>query len=250
MTLAQFVSILFSYAIYNVVFGWKLAVLLIFGVGFHECCHLYAAKKLRYPTGGFYLLPFLGGVSFVTSQYRSLKDQAIVVLAGPLGGGLMACLFSVAYFITHIPIIGAAAVWMLILNMFNLLPLSFMDGGQLMGTITYSISRKFGLICKIISTLAAMALLLKMNWGLALVISLFGGMEISQEIRSFQNLKAGRRWLVPENYLNPPKILSKIQIGLTVLGHVGTTCLLGGTLVETLHQLQLQNVESVFNLLK
>ena len=86
MSLAQFILIIFTFSIYQVLLGWKIALLLVFGIGFHEMCHLWMAKRQGIPTGGFYMIPFLGGVAMIKGRYESLWQQSLVVLAIPLGG--------------------------------------------------------------------------------------------------------------------------------------------------------------------
>ena len=250
MSRKQLISYVVTTILYGFLLGWKWAALLTFGIGFHEMCHIWMARKQGLPTGGFYLIPFMGGVALMTGRYKTLWQQAQVVLAGPLGGGLMACLFCGVYFITGVPVIGAAGILMLLLNVFNLLPMSFMDGGQLMGTITYTVSRKLGLIVKIASSVVAAVVLLWMNPILSLFVVVFGGMEIHQEFRNYQNLKAGRRWLVPDTYLYPPTKLSTKQLIMTISGHLGTAVLLGSVLFITENAMHMDSIKTAYDLMK
>lgn len=184
--------------------------MLVIGVGFHELSHLWAAKRLGYETKGFYLVPFMGGVAFVKGPYKSYADQAFVVLLGPIGGGLLALATLGAYHLIGVDFLAAAALWMCYLNFFNLLPLAFMDGGQLMDTITYSVNRTFGMVLHIVSTLVAAVGLWFLNPILALVVTFFGGVEVIMEIRNWKAYRDGRTWLCSESYLHPPVPLSKL----------------------------------------
>lgn len=234
MFLAQLGSILLTFVVYSFLINWKIALLLMFGVGFHEGCHLFAAKMRGMNTKGFFLIPFIGGVALITSRYKSYWDQAIVVLAGPFGGGAMAALFAAAYYITGMPVIATAAMWMLFLNVFNLLPISFMDGGQLMGTVTYSISRRLGLVCKTLSVAVGLGILFYMHVGaLIFFLAWFGGLEVFNEWKHYNAFKSGRTWLCPDTYLLLPKKLSKLQMVMVIVGHL-TTALLWGSLMVAL----------------
>lgn len=210
-------SVILTFLVYTIFLNWKSALLMVVAVGFHEYSHLFAARKLGLKTKGFYLLPFLGGVAFVNDRYRSLKENAIVSLAGPLGGGLLALCCAIVYWSTDVRFFGEAAIWMAILNGFNLLPLSFLDGGQVMGTITYSINRTLGFYCLAISTVIAVILLSFLNLFLAGVIAFFGGMQIAREDQNLTHYNNNDLHLCSEDYLFPPKKLSRQQM-MVVIG--------------------------------
>lgn len=223
MLLMQLGSALLTFIVYSSLLNWKIALLLMFGVGWHEMCHIWAAKFRGLKTGGFYLIPFIGGVSLVKEPYKTRWDQAIVVLAGPLGGGLMGALFAGASIVFHSAPLAAASVWMLFLNVFNLLPISFMDGGQIMGTFTYSISRLVGLVCKGASLALGLGLLYFMHvGGLLIFIGFFGGMEVYQEWKNYSLLKSGKDFLVPDAYLYQPKKLTTKQVVITASAYAVT----------------------------
>ncbi len=217
---------IFTFFIYTLLVNWKAALLLTIGVGFHEYSHLLAAKYMGMKTKGFYLVPFMGGVAFVEGKYKSLGQQAFVVLAGPAGGGLLALVTAGAYLVTGVPFLAAAASWMCLLNLFNLLPLSSMDGGQLMGTITYSINRTLGMVCMVISNVVAAVIMWKVNMVLFALVLLFGGISVVDEIRNWNYFRKGMHYMCSENYLHPPKKLSGFQMFLTIAGWVGTFVIL------------------------
>jgi len=230
-TLKQIGFAIFTFAVYTALVNWQAALMLTIGVGFHEYSHLWAAKRMGLQTKGFYLVPFMGGVALVADRYRSYSQQAFVVLAGPVGGGLLALLTAGAYYLTNWPVLAAAAAWMCWLNMFNLLPLSFMDGGQLLTTITYSLNRKIGVYIYTASTLIACVVLFYFNWVLAMLVILLGGMSIFSELKNLQAWKQGQTYLLAEHWVNPPKALTKKQMAFTILGWVGALVILGVALV-------------------
>jgi Zn-dependent protease len=225
-------------AIYSFVFHsiWP-ALLLAGAISWHECCHLMAAKKMGLQTRGFTLYPFIGGVAVVGERYRSYGQQAFVVLAGPFGGGVGAVLTGAVFLGLHhwfhlnVGWLCATAYWMAFLNLFNLLPLSFMDGGQLMDTVTYSMSRTLGVVCQVISTIIACALLLMINPILGIFIVLFGGMQVYGEVKNLINWKQGTRWLCNDYWNNPPKSLNLMQGAATVVGWILTTVMLTALMI-------------------
>ena len=201
-----------TFIIYNLVVGWHMALLVMVSVGFHELCHLMAARKLGLKTGGFYFLPFIGGISIV-GKYQKLSQQAKVVLAGPMGGGALACLTYLLYLMTgsHYQFLGFSAFCMAALNLFNLLPLSMMDGGQLMNTISYSINRKAGFYLQLVSTVLAVIIIGYIRPILSIVVGALGFMPLLTEYRNQKNYQ-DKSWLCTEAYLNLPESMSTRQM--------------------------------------
>ena len=218
-----------TFAVYMAIINWKVALLLTVGVGFHEYSHLWAAKRLGLATKGFYLVPFMGGVAFITDRYKRYSQQSFVVIMGPVGGGLLALVTAGAWYLTGLPFLAAAASWMCFLNLFNLLPLSFMDGGQLMDTICYSVNRTFGMVLHIISTVVAGVVLWHFNPVIAGLVIFLGGGSLIVEIKNWDNFRKGKTWLCSDAYLNPPAPLSKKEMSLTATSWLVTLLILGAT---------------------
>jgi Zn-dependent protease len=214
-TLKQIASYILTIVVYAFFLNWKVGLMLIIGIGFHECSHLYAAHKLGMKTNGFYLVPFVGGAAFIEGPYKSFKDQVIVVLGGPIGGGLLAIVTGVAFYLTKIPILAAAANWMALVNLFNLFPFSFLDGGQLLYCITHSANKTLGFITNLVSNLFACIFLLKMAPLLGMMVVIFGGSSILKEYNNWKNYRNGKTYLCSDEYLNPPTALNKEQVLLT-----------------------------------
>lgn len=234
-----------TFAVYTMLINWKVALLLIVGVGFHEYSHLLAAKHLGLRTKGFYLVPFMGGVAFVTSKYERYSQQAFVVLMGPLGGGLLAVATAGLWWVTKEPFLAVAASWMCWLNLFNLLPLSFMDGGQLMDTVAYSLNRTLGMVLQCASTLFATVFLWHYNPVIACLVGFFGGSSCIMEVRNWQAYRNNQTYLCSESYLNPPSKMSGKQIALTLAGWVTTMLVLLATRYYVL-DLEEANLSNLF----
>ncbi len=211
----QLASVFITVAVYSVLVGWKVALLLAVSIGFHEYGHLWAAKRMGLQTKGFYLFPFMGGVALVNDTYKSYGQQAFVVLMGPLWGAFLAVVSFGVYCLTHQIFWLQAAGWMAFLNLFNLFPLSFLDGGQLMGTVTYSINKTLGMICHVISTLVAVFVLWHFNPVISVIIAIFGGASVTKEVTNWYFSHKGETWKVSDDYLNRPQKLSWYQMALT-----------------------------------
>lgn len=161
--LKQILSYIISFVVYSSFINWKVALVLLGGIAFHECGHLYAAKSLGMRTKGFYLIPFMGGAALIADRYKKYSHLAYVALAGPIAGTVLTVITYVIYLSTGSAFIGSAAYWMAWLNAFNLIPLAMMDGGQLMESIVFSINELLGAICITISYAIAVFVLWHFN---------------------------------------------------------------------------------------
>jgi Zn-dependent protease len=236
-TMKQIGAAIFTIAVYALIFkSLPVALILAGAVAWHEYCHIMAAKQMGMPNKGFFLLPFMGGVALIAGRYRGYAEQAYVVLAGPVGGGIGAlatmALYVVLKYALHVdvPFLAGASFWMLAINLFNLLPFSFMDGGQLLSTITYSINRTLGAWSLIVSTMVAVVALFFMAPLLGLLILFFGGKQAYKEYMNWRAWKDGRTWLQDENWIRPPRKQTKKQILTTIGGWVGTAAILGAAM--------------------
>lgn len=208
----QILLAFFTFFVYALVFNLKLSIILMAAIGFHECCHLLAAKRMGLKTGGIEFIPFVGALSYVLEKYKTYAQQAFVVLAGPIGGGLFAVITYVIFYITKIPAFGTAAKLMTWINLFNLLPLSFLDGGQVMNTITFSINEKLGIVLKVVSTIVAVIVIWALNPIISVLVFIYGGYDCYKEISSWYYKSKGKSFLVSNNYSFRPGALSTQQI--------------------------------------
>lgn len=229
-----------SLASYAWLFTWKFGLLLMFAVGFHESGHVWAMKKMGIKTKGFYFLPFLGGAAIAEEQYKTYGENAYIAIMGPIWGALLAWLCGIAYWLTGIPMLAAAAAWMATLNLFNLLPITPLDGGQLVRSIAFSIHKNLGVIFLALSLLAGAIIMAKLRIGLFVLLLAVGALELFLEIRyRFRMAKVRdktlHRWELPEKYLDEnqpdglrhyPDAMNRKQLALTALSYVGTLAVL------------------------
>lgn len=234
---------------YSAVYTWKFALLIMIAVGFHESGHVWAMKKMGIKTKGFYFLPFLGGAAIAEEQYKTYGENSYIAIMGPIWGTLLAGLCGVAYYVTGVPMLAAAAAWMSVLNIFNLLPIAPLDGGQIMRSIAFSINKTLGIIFLVLSMVAGVFIMFKLKIGLFAIILAVGGLELFLELRKrnlIKKVKAGTlsRWELPESMFDDsrpdglkyyPDSMNKKQLVLTVVSYVGTIAVLLGILFATAH---------------
>lgn len=167
-----------SFASYAVLFSWKFAILIMLSVGWHEYGHIFGMKKVGIPTKGFYFLPFLGGVALASSSPKTFADWCKVALAGPVFGFALALLTAGLYFTTHIPLFGVAASWMALLNLFNLFPVSPLDGHHVLKAVAISLHKRLGLIAIAIVYAVCIVVLMKLHIGLFVFFGTIGLVEL------------------------------------------------------------------------
>lgn len=215
----QLLFALFSFLFYSVL-GWKVAVLIMGGVAFHECGHIWAAHRMGLKTKGFYLIPLMGGAAIMDDTYKTYWQQSFTVLMGPLWGGALAFGSAFMYWQTGSTVWAGAASWLAWMNMFNLLPLAFLDGGQILDTITYSFSRRVGLICRTVSMAVAVPVVWTFNPIISILIALTGIFSLQSEYKNYNLFLRGKLHLTDDEYKNHPKALNKNQLAITLVVYV------------------------------
>ena len=134
-----------SFAAYAFLFTWQFAVIIVGMLIIHECGHLRCMKHYGMKTRGIYLIPLLGAAAVAEDDFPSRRAEATIALAGPLTGAVLAAGTGLVYFATRNGAFAAAAAWMALINLFNLLPVVPLDGGRVVKSITCSIGSRTGL---------------------------------------------------------------------------------------------------------
>jgi Zn-dependent protease len=129
-------SMLISLVVYAFVFGWKYAAGFIALLFAHEMGHYLAARKRGLDVGLPTFIPFVGAWINLKDQPRDVETEAYIALAGPLLGTVAAI---ACYLIADADgprWLMAVAYSGFFLNLFNLIPLSPLDGGRITQVIS------------------------------------------------------------------------------------------------------------------
>lgn len=130
--------------------SYKTLLLITAIVLIHELGHFMAMKFFRYADLGIFFIPLLGAYVSGTKREVSQKESAVILLAGPLPGILIGILL---FFLgTQSPYTGGLfglsydyiSFWFIFLNLFNLLPVYPLDGGQLLNRVFLDEESRFG----------------------------------------------------------------------------------------------------------
>jgi len=115
-----------------------------FGVGFvlmiliHELGHGYAMKRSGVEAGWPIFIPFFGAMIAMKGAPRSRHVEAVIAYGGPLAGTAAALLAGAVGLMTESRLFLALAYTGFLLNLFNLTPISPLDGGR----VTQAFSRR------------------------------------------------------------------------------------------------------------
>ncbi len=129
-------TMLFSMLAYSWIFGWPYAVGFVLLILFHELGHFMAARQRGLDVGAPTFIPFLGAWIQLKEQPMNVETEAYVAFAGPLAGtaAAMACYFVAREHDNQLLMALAYAGCML--NLFNLIPVSPLDGGRITAIIS------------------------------------------------------------------------------------------------------------------
>ena len=140
--LRTFFSLLIYIGIYYLLFhDLKSILLLVVVIVIHEAGHFTAMKSYGYSNVKMLFVPLLG--AFVSGQPAHIHPvkKMVVLMAGPLPGILIGMICGAIYSHNHEYIYYQLALLFIFLNVFNLLPVSPLDGGQMLETLFFGSNR-------------------------------------------------------------------------------------------------------------
>ena len=148
-------TLAFFIAVYASVFDRQGLLIFVAVLLLHEGGHVVAMKVFGYRDAAILFIPFLGGLATARKEDATLTEKVWIALAGPLPGlGLGIGLAIALTFGWIAPVSwGQDAVTILVLlNLFNLLPVYPLDGGQVADLLLFSRNPYLGVVFKVIGT--------------------------------------------------------------------------------------------------
>ena len=185
-----------SAAAYGVLFSWKFALALLLQLFVHEYGHVHALRRPGMKVRGMYFVPFLGAVAVTEDAFSSRRQQAYVALNGPVWGTLFSLLPAGLWLLTRQPIFAAVTAWWAIINLFNLIPVTPLDGGRVMQSLAYSFSSTLGLALTVLGLGGAVVVGTTLGYELIWLVALLGALELVGEAQARAGGRALR--LLPE----------------------------------------------------
>ena len=172
--------------IYAQLFGWAFGVGIVLLILIHESGHVVVARIMGLPVTLPVMIPFLGAFVSMKQQPRSVAQESIMAIGGPVLGSIAAALCYVGYLAMPTSSTGqllrALAYFGFLINLFNLIPLTPLDGGR----VTSLLSKWFNVAGLVI---AAGLLLFEMQSGtnvspVLFLVLIFGAFATWQRFRS------------------------------------------------------------------
>jgi Zn-dependent protease len=203
-----FISFGLSLLIYIGLFGWQFGLGALLLIAIHESGHVLFARAQRLPVSApFFLFGF--GAVVTTRGFRDARQEAIVAIGGPVVGTAAALLCYL--FALSLPegqaryLFLALAYWGCLINLFNLIPMSPLDGGRVASALSkWANVAGIGVILLLIAGYSASGAPLN---PFLVIILLFG---IFSTVGRFRRARAG---------LDPPPLPSHVRLGIG-LGYV------------------------------
>ena len=214
-------TMLLSVGAYALLWGWKFALGFVVLIFVHELGHLVAARSLGLRVGAPVFIPFMGAVIALKEAPRNAWIEAVVDIGGPIFGTVGAAVCFLIHVATGDPFWSALAYSGFMLNLFNLAPVGFLDGGRIVTALSpwlwvagYGVMIAYlvheAMTRGWISPLLIMILIM----GLPRLFSLFRARD--DDARRFFEIEPKQRWTVGIAYFG---LIALLALGMT-LSHV------------------------------
>jgi Zn-dependent protease len=129
-------TMLISIGIYAMLWGWPFATGFVLLILAHEMGHVGAAMQRGLPVTAPAFIPFVGAYIQMQRQPASVETEAYVAYAGPFVGTLAAFAVYFAGREQGSTMLLSLAYSGFVLNLFNLLPISPLDGGRITAVLS------------------------------------------------------------------------------------------------------------------
>jgi len=131
-----FLSMAISIGFYAMGRGWAFGAMFVALLFAHEMGHVWAARRIGLPVSAPMFIPFLGALITMKRNPQSVAHEAYVAVGGPILGTI-GCMVALTFawatqsaFLFHMAAIGFG------LNLFNLVPVSPLDGGRIIASVS------------------------------------------------------------------------------------------------------------------
>ena len=140
--LLKLVLAITSVVAYSYLFTWQFALIIVSTIFIHELGHYAMMRHYGLKTKGIYLIPFFGGAAVSEEAFPTRRIEAVTALMGPLVGFDLSIIAIGIYQLTSDPMWAAVASWVALVNLFNLLPVTPLDGGRIIKSSIVSLNSR------------------------------------------------------------------------------------------------------------
>jgi Zn-dependent protease len=168
LKLKTLATMLLSIGLYATQWGLPFAIGFVLLIFVHEFGHVIVLRREGIPAGAPVFIPFVGAFIAMRGMPRDAYVEARVAIGGPIAGSIAAWAVLGAGLLLGRPFLVALGHTGALLNLFNLIPVSPLDGGRIAGAF----SRAFWIVGYAIGV-AALLLTQSPMLLLVLVVGLF-----------------------------------------------------------------------------
>ncbi len=129
-------SALASVGVYALLFGWQFGIGIVVLLFVHEMGHVMVIRAKGIPATLPVFIPLLGAAVIMRRMPHNAQDEAEIAIAGPLAGALGGAACLAVYNQTGLHLWLALAYFSFFINLINLIPVSPLDGGRIVGAIS------------------------------------------------------------------------------------------------------------------
>jgi Zn-dependent protease len=146
-------SFLASIWFYSLFYGWKFAVVFVILIAIHELGHVAFVRGFGLSAPAVYFVPGFGAFTAWKGGSQTVFQESAIAFGGPLFGGLAAGACFAYGAATGSGFWLAAAYIGFFLNLFNMIPIGFLDGGKMTGAISPRLWI-VGFVCVVVAAIA------------------------------------------------------------------------------------------------
>ncbi len=206
-------TMLLSIVLYATQWGAPFAIGFVLLIFVHEMGHVVVLRHEGIPAGAPVFIPFLGAFIAMKGRPRDAYVEAKVAIGGPVTGSIAAWAVLAAGLALQRPMLITLGHAGILLNLFNLIPVSPLDGGRIAGAF----SREFW----IIGYLLGIGALVLTRSPLLLIVLLVGLFTMWQRWRhpvaGYHDIPRAKRLMVGLGYAALVIALTlTLPIGLTI----------------------------------
>ena len=136
LKLKTLASMVLSIGLYAIDWGVPFAVGFVLLILVHELGHVWVLKREGIPATAPVFIPFIGAFIAMKGLPRDAYVEAKVAIGGPIAGSLAAWATLVAGLALDRPMLVSLGHVGILLNLFNLVPVSPLDGGRIAGAFS------------------------------------------------------------------------------------------------------------------
>ncbi|WP_136806177.1 site-2 protease family protein [Desulfosediminicola flagellatus] len=170
--------------VYAQLWGAPFAIGFVLLIYIHEMGHAVVMNRLGIKAGAPIFIPFVGAIIAMKELPRNAYNESLIAAGGPILGTIGATVCLLVGWQMDSQFFYALASVGFMLNLFNMLPISPLDGGRMTGVISQKI--------KIVGLIVGGFIFYKMGSPILLIILIFGVISLF------------KKDVMPEDYYNVP----------------------------------------------